>query len=345
MPGLQIGNMFGTKRTASGNAPASREVKGGELQTMQTSTGAPGTPGNANVSQVNNPRAPAATPLGLGEVSTYDMGTRNITLTQGVTTDQSLPLSMLGDTIQLDFEFSNTYTGWSGGTIDVTNSIDHIQLATAKGIIMASIPGNFLKLNYLRFSPQRNNAPSVAQAYASGVTTISGTISIPGLRLPKAYGPWQLTVFYTSIATASLPSGTGVTAVQVSNHIIGTFGNTGGKISRYMNQSFPLVSGSQMVQTNSVPQNVPIAELFLSGLASTSDITQIVLQTNGQVIEPNISGSLLVSRAAGRLVGTLPPGQLILLPSTQFTLNSSSMFQITDSQADSGNAFMWYWLE
>ncbi len=290
--------------------------------------------------QQSNPRAAANVPLGLGESSVYDLGTRSITLTTGLTTDQTINLPMLADTIELDFVITETVTGGSG-TFDVINAIDHIQLATAQGMIKAIVPGTFLKSNYIRFSALR-------QALATTTSTSSPftyALVIPGLRLPRAYGPWQLTVFYSSIATASLPSWVGATAVTVSNHIQGYYGSAGGKISRYLNQGISLVNGATMVQTTSVPQNVPIAELFISGLANVTDVTQILLQTNGQIIEPNTSGSLISARDSQRLIGSVPTGQLIMLPATQFTLNSSSEFQITTSQAETGATFLWYWLE
>jgi hypothetical protein len=311
-------------------------------QVANVSGGATGTGTGqlVNVNALTNPRAPASTPLGLGESAVYDLGTRNITLTTGVTTDQTLNLPMLADTIELDFVLTNTYTGYSSGTGDVVNSIDHVQLATAQGLIKIIIPGTFLKINYLRFSPQRNNLPAATFTSSTG----TASIPIPGLRLARAYGPWQLTVFYSSIATAGAYTA-GVTAVSVSNHILGYYGSAGGKVSRYLNQGLALVNGTNMIQTTSVPQNVPISELFISGLANATDITQLLLQTNGQIIEPNTSGSLLVARAASRFVGTLPSGQVALLPSTQFTLNSSSEFQLVTSQAENGATFLWYWLE
>jgi len=306
------------------------------------SGGATGT-GTGNVvvtDNLLNPRSSSNIPLGLGESSTYDLGTRNITLTSGVTTDQTINLPMLADTIELDFVLTTTITGGSG-TFDFFQAIDHVQLATAQGTIKALIPGTFLKANYLRFSATR-------QGVSGNTSSTSGstyTIVIPGLRLPRAYGPWQLTVFYSSIATAALPGWVGATAITVSNHLLGYYGSAGGKISRYIQQSLALVNGTNMIQTTSVPQNVPIAELFISGLAAVTDITQILLQTNGQIIEPNSSGSFISARDTQRLYASPPGGQLILMPPTQFTLNSSSEFQIVTSNTENGNMFLWYWLE
>ena len=132
---------------------------------------------------------------------------------------------------------------------------------------------------------------------------------------------------------------------ELTNHIQAYYGSAGGKISRYLNQVLPLNSGATMVQTSSIPQNVPIAELFISGLANVTDITQLLLQTNGQIIEPNTPGSVISARDSQRLIGAVPSGQLVLLPTTQFTLNSSSEFQITTSQAETNSGFLWYWLE
>lgn len=311
-------------------------------QVANISGGATGV-GTGNIvttSQLQNPRASASVPLGLGESSVYDIGTRTITLTSGVTTDQTINLPMLADTIELDFTITETVTTGSG-TFDAFNAIDHVQLATAQGMIKAIIPGTFLKVNYLRFSATR-------QAVTGNTSTSSPftyTVVIPGVRLPRAYGPWQLTVFYSTLATASLPSWVGATAFVVSNHIQGYYGSAGGKISRYIQQNIALVNGTNMIQTTSVPQNVPIAEMFISGLANVTDITQILLQTNGQIIEPNSSGSLIAARDTQRLIGSVPGGQLILLPPTQFTLNSSSEFQIVTSAAENGAAFLWFWLE
>ena len=179
------------------------------------------------------------------------------------------------------------------------------------------------------------------QAHPLGATF---TIVIPGLRLPRAYGPWQLTVFYSTLTTVAGGS-TAPTAYTLTNHMQGYYGSAGGKISRYFNQALLLNNGANMIQTTSVPQNVPIAESFISGLANVTDITQLLLQTNGQVIEPNTSGSLISARDSQRLIGALPAGQLALMPATQFTLNSSSEFQITTSQQESGAYFLWYWLE
>ena len=314
----------------------------------------PGT-GTGNIVTYNNqtnPRSPSPVPQGLGESSTYDLGTRSITLGTGVTTDQTLNLPMLADTVELDFLLTVTYTTGSLGTVDVVNSIDHVQLATAQGMIKAILPGSFLKANYIRFSAFRQALPTTTTT--SSPFTFS--LVIPGLRLPRAYGPWQLTVFYSTIAVAAAGS-TAPTAVSVSNHILGYYGSAGGKISRYLNQGISLVNGTNMIQTTSVPQNVPIAELFISGLSSTNgpnDITQILLQTNGQIIEPNSAGALIQARDAQRFVAYTPstststgtlPGQLVLLPATQFTLNSSSEFQIVTQATETGATFLWYWLE
>ncbi|MFZ3356294.1 MAG: hypothetical protein WA549_05995, partial [Thermoplasmata archaeon] len=60
-------------------------------QVANTSGGATGT-GTGNVvttNQQGNPRAAANVPLGLGESSVYDLGTRSITLSTGVYTDQT----------------------------------------------------------------------------------------------------------------------------------------------------------------------------------------------------------------------------------------------------------------
>lgn len=289
-------------------------------------------------SNYNNYRSPAAVPQGLGESSVYDLGTRNITLTTSTTTDQTINLPMLADTIELDFVITLTVTGSLSGTGDACNAIDHVQLATAQGMIKAIIPGSFLKMNYLRFSPQHNNLP----ATTSTTSPITCAIPIPGLRLARAFGPWQLTVFYASYTNIQF---TGATGATMANHILGYYGAAGGKVSRYLNQGIALVNGTNMIQTTSVPQNVPISELFISGLANQTDITQILLQTNGQIIEPNTSGALLQARASSRFVGSLLTGQLVLLPSTQFTLNSSSEFQIVTNTAEAGSTFLWYWLE
>lgn len=320
----------GPYQPVAGYVPAPVQVGAG-----QTGSGT----GNVVLSSNQvNPRSPSAVPVGLGESSTYDLGTRNVTLTTALTTDQTLNLPMLADTIRLDFGITLTVTGSLSGTGDAVNAIDHIQLATAQGMIKAIIPGTFIKINFLRFSSNKTNLTSTTGT-SSPITV---TVPIVGLRLPRTYGPWQLTVFYAAYTNIGF---TGATGATMANHIIGYYGSAGGKISRYLNQVLPLSSGTNMIQTNSVPQNVPIAELFISGLANQTDITQLLLQTNGQIIEPNVSGAFLVARAQERLIGTLPTGQLLLLPTTQFTLNSSSEFQITDSQSDPGSAFVWYWLE
>lgn len=274
-----------------------------------------------------------------GEPSVYDLGTRHVELGETTYVDQTLNMAMLGDTVELVFSIRLSVTGVPIGIpLNVTDTICHIQLATCRGMIKAIIPGEFLELNYLRFSNSHTNLDTAPQK-----PSYEAQISIPGLSLPRQYGPWQLTVFYNPYS--HIRNMGYIEGATVYNHIQGYYGNANGYISRYLNQCLPLSHGINMIQTTSVPQNVPIEELMMQRLSNSQNIEQILLQTNGQIIEPNTSGALLQARAAQRFAGKLPEHTLVLLAHRAFVLNSSSEFQLCTNKDEPDASFLWYWKE
>lgn len=268
--------------------------------------------------------------------ATYDLGTRQIELIKPVVTDQILNIPILSDTVALEFDMkllSKTNKPLPKLS-NYTKLIDHIRLASTTGMIKAIIPGNFLELLHIRFSS------SHTKMIISPDGSSEVPMYIPGITLPRSYGPWQLTVFYNDNGWSKKRKD-----IILSNHIGGYYGNVNGMIGRYISQEIPLYCGSNMIQTLAVPQNVPINELMLRGLTGSNPIRQILLQSNGQIIEPNTSGGILRARANALLVDKLPKDSLIFLSTTDFVLNSSSEFDIVTNNTQPSVEVLWHWYE
>ena len=297
----------------------------------------------------SNPRAPPPTQSRALAQGTKVVNTESIALRSGKTTQgqtYNLPLSDINK-LQLDLS-STTFTGTLTDAIDTTAVIDHISLADASGAVFANIPGGtFLLDNYNRFTvPKPTYTPSFNNATTATALT-DASLLIPNTRIPAASGGTtgcQLTVTY-----AALPAG--LTALTVSDSIRVHFGATDGYQTRYVAQNLALVSGDNLLQTNSVPQTELISELFIrdmpAGYSSNYDIDYVRIQTNGQVIEGNLSGSALAARNIEQFPnssGSAPTFQtdtVCLLEGSYFAMNSSSEFDINMLDAASSAQFVW----
>jgi hypothetical protein len=268
--------------------------------------------------------------------SSYDLGTRVIILSDSITIDNTLLLPIMADTTQLHFAIKLVVTGIPVGPINVTDAISHIQLATSDAMIKSIIPGEFLEANYLRFSESGTNLKTtpIAPSYEA-------IISIPGLRLTRSNGPWQLTIFYNSFY--KIRNVGDITGAEVINHITGNYGETSGYISRHANQIFALVEGGNSL--TSIVQNVSINEVIITNLRNPQNIERVLIISNGQIVESNSSGSLLQARAALRFKGTLPENTVILLCPMPFLMNANSEFQLFMKAAEPDARFLWYWYE
>ena len=309
---------------------------------------------SGQTTQSQNPLAPSTVPPTGLVTSSYDLGVRTIIAGTKLTPDQTLMLPNSQDITMLEFNLEiQSLSGTVSGQGDFLNVIDHIMLADGNGTPRALILGEMLDLNYLRFS-KYSSAPPLASSgtatYPSGFKSSGATwnILIPGLRLPASYGPWQLTVYYSPYGSYGL---SGVTGATIRNHIFVHFGNAQGYISRYSYQTLSLDSGSNPLQQQAIPKGKLIAEVFMKGFSSVTDIEELNIQTNNQVIESNLTGNALLSRANFNQNASLPTNSpsgvgasLILWPRTQFAINDSSVFDFLQSQADTVD-FMWYYLE
>lgn len=267
------------------------------------------------------------------ETTNYDLCTEHVTLTSSMTYGQTMNLPILYDTTRLDFELALNYEGELTKDFDFCDIINHIQLATSQGLIKAIIPGEFLALNYLRVTKKNLNT-IVPKDYVNQHTSLTQVIPIPGLNLPRSFGPWQLTAFYNN---------TNFKSAKLSNHIIGYYGDAGKKISRYLNQTISLTEGLNHIMMTAVPVNVLMTDLMITNLSASDDILSLTIANNGQLVISGLSGKMLKAKADSIYVGTLPYDSLLI--GTTFVLNSSGEFTIRSLKEQKYTEFLWYWLE
>lgn len=300
-----------------------------------------------------NPRAPPPSQPSAVQQGTKIINAEQKSLATGITQGQTYNLPLM-DINKLEFDISGTITGTTTAAVDTSLVIDHFTVADGNGNIFMNIPGGtFAYDNYARYStPSPTTAQSNSTAAAASSLTVASLV-FPNVRIPAAIGGTtgcQLTVYYNTLSTFP-----GATAVAVTNSISVHFGATDGYRTRYSYQTISLSSGSNHLQTNSVPQSNLISELFLRGLPtnftaadSYGDISYLQISTNGAVVEGNLTGQQLYARDIARFgpANTLPfqATTAVLAEPSLFAMNSSSEF-ILDMTASGSPTFVWVWYE
>jgi hypothetical protein len=300
-----------------------------------------------------NPRAPPPVQPGALQQGTKIINTETVALGSSPFQGQTYNLPLM-DINAIELDVSGSITGTTTAAVDTSAVISYITVADSNGSIFMNIPGgNFVYDNYSRYSTPAPTAVQSNSTAAGASSFTPASLTYLNVRIPASLGGTtgcQLTIYYSPLAV--LPGATGAT---VSNQILVHFGATDGYRTRYAYQSLNLVTGDNLLQTQSTPQSNLISEVFMRNLPSAftpagayGDINFLRITTNGQTIEPNLSGRTLYSRDIRRFgpSGTLPfeSTTAVLGESSLFALNSSSEFDV--NMAAGANAqFVWVWYE
>ena len=308
-----------------------------------TSTSSATPPVVQQTSQQINPQAsPPVQPAVIVQGS-KTINTETVTFVDGQTFQGQTYNLPLADINQLELVTTITSVTSTLAATDFANLIDHIQVADGSGHIFANIPGGtFVYDNYTRYNIPCP-ATVISNTISTGATSGTATLDYLNARIPAGAGGstgCQLTIFYSALQSSA-------SAMTMTCSISVMFGDCQGYATRYTNQSINMAAGDNFLQTNSVPQQNLISEVFIRKLGTASYLGYVRLQANGMVVEQQFTYAQLTARMRRRFLSTsaFESDTIVLAEPGQFVMNSTSEFDVNMSSAVNGVQFVWVWYE
>jgi hypothetical protein len=253
-------------------------------------------------------------------------------------------MSNAQDIIGLSLVMSATITTPSGAW-DMANAINRIEISDRFGRLKASIPGGtFLYDAYTRFTATK---PTAVRANTIGTAATTGTavIQLPGLRLPAKLGPWQIVIWYNTVAG----TGSAAAAITVTNQINAVFGSANGMISRWRYQTFNLAGAAggsdNLLQTQSVPQQVPIYEVFFRNFGNVTHLNFVQIESGTTVVESSLFESSIAQRDIDLDYGAYEATTLVLREPGPFIMDATGVFNVNLTTAEPALQIVWYFTE
>lgn len=246
-------------------------------------------------------------------------------------------LQSAGDCVAATFSLTVTATT-NSDTVDILNALSRIviyapgigPIITLSNGVLVSGGGTTMPDIYMlsqRFS-QYGQLPATVNV--TGATAVSASFYLAGLSLPAAKGPYTLEI---DINTASgfSATATALTVVFSFEQKIGVC--PAGARLRYTASPVstqPVANGSFDYGPNATQTDIPLTELFISGMATTADISALQLVVAGNVVTQNSSGADLGAIANSQLVTAMPTGVLYttLAVNSAITLGRASTFLV-----------------
>ena len=253
-------------------------------------------------------------------------------------------LPELGDYVAMTMDLTVTPTGNTSTTTDILSAIDYLEFV-AGGTIMKVRPTDLYDITQ-RFN-QFGKRPSVTDS--NSATAVSASYKFEGLSLPVNRGPYTLIV--NTVAASAF--GTSTTALSVAYTISFVIGATEGHRSRFVYTSWPggapSASGVADIASIASIQNVPLTELFITGMTSnTADISTIQIQSQGNAVTNRETSSAIVARCNSLLTSDLQSTELfpLLGLGTDLTLGRGAQFLVNFGASPSSSMYLgFYWLD
>ena len=334
----------GSKSTAkSTTAPG-----GGRLIIPNNTVKAP-SPGSSVVQGATRPAAtgsPTTVSAGVapGPNPVVNAIGQSVSFTDTVTgpADKTYVLQDAGDYTSMTMILKVTPTGNTSTTTDILTAISQLKIYSATGLPIVIQPAPDLYMLSQRLS-KYGQLPSTVDTDAA--TAETGTYYLP-LSLPAAQGPYTLEV--VTVAPATFTSST--TTLTVTYTFVFEVG-VASALMHYTSSSLPIqpVASGQNDYGPILPvANVPLTELFFSGLNADTDIDLLQFSVHGNVITQNSSGQQLSALINSKLTADMPTSDMYfcLALNTGITLGRSTSFLVTWGSSPATNGvragFLWY---
>ncbi len=227
-------------------------------------------------------------------------------------------LTQDGDYVSMIVGLAVTATG-NTATVDILNALSRIDFIAKNGPVISLVPNPDFYQIAQRFS-EYHTKPTVAQV--TGATQVSATYKVDGINMPETYGPYSIQITVNS-ASGFSASTTALSVVFTLSFVIGT----APKLTRYVFSGFPVAvsaNGTSDLSPVAAIQDIPLVELFISGLTSnTADISFLELTNSQGAPAPRITATDLVARANSMMVTNLDSDKLFPLMAMGMNLTLS----------------------
>jgi hypothetical protein len=253
----------------------------------------------------SDPRAPSPAKPASFVTSGKVIATESMALGTGVQQGQTFPLPTLHDITSLTLTLSKTAVTGSGTvTLDYADIIDHVIIRNRNGTPYDTIPirdpnngglnAALYDLDTLFIQPTPTSVRSNQLASATAVPASLCTLTIPGIRCTASDGPWEVEVWYNTVAGFG---GTGVTALTVNNRIRAGFGDAGGYNTKIAYQTIPTTgTGDYHLETSGIVKDTLLNHLLLENMTAShlAYLDHVVFNSHGMNIDTNLSEGEIV---------------------------------------------------
>lgn len=286
-----------------------------------------------------NPKAAAPLQPAVIQKGQQPNFTEGFTLSSSVIQGNAYNTPTSQDIIGLQCLISGSVTTPSAAW-DVSSIVERIEIYNRAGKLVMNIQGGtFLYDLYTRFAAVKPAAVR-SNSVTATATTFSATIQVIGLRLPAKNGPYAVNFYYNTLAATK----SSAASIAFTNAVSAIFGSANGITTRMRNQTFTLAAGDNYLQTLSVPQGVPIYEVFMRGWSAIGNLSYVQIESGSGVVEQNLKESAIVQRMTDLDLDSYETTTLVLREPGPFIMDSNGTFDLNLGTADSPT-ITWYWVE